>query len=188
MASGALRAGLISAFSSWLESAKVGQSPPANTVSKDTASPIVRRSKSQIPATSLLASRACGVNACWREKAKRRLVSAAARVTPCKAMSRADNLCRGVGGLQLRNLPADQIEPAQNESQEIVEVVGDAAGQLADGLHLLSLPQLLFEATTLRYVSCAHEYPSSHALFARKGHRNRFDDAVFLPSFVCIRS
>ena len=38
---------------------------------------------------------------------------------------------------------AQQIEIAHHRHQQIVEVVRDAAGELADGLHLLRLPQLL---------------------------------------------
>src|ERR1700730_9050153 len=33
---------------------------------------------------------------------------------------------------------------AQNDRQQVVEVVGDPAGELPDGLHFLRLPQLLF--------------------------------------------
>ena len=37
--------------------------------------------------------------------------------------------------------PQCEIQPAEHHGQHVVEVVGDAAGQLADGLHLLGLPQ-----------------------------------------------
>ena len=37
----------------------------------------------------------------------------------------------------------DDVEAADDAGQHVVEVVGDAAGQLAHGLHLLALPQLL---------------------------------------------
>ena len=38
---------------------------------------------------------------------------------------------------------AQQIEVAHHRHQQIVEIVRDPAGELADGLHLLRLPQLL---------------------------------------------
>ena len=37
----------------------------------------------------------------------------------------------------------DEVEPADHHRQQIVEVVGDAAGQLAERLHLLALAKLL---------------------------------------------
>ncbi|PAV93239.1 hypothetical protein WR25_13223 [Diploscapter pachys] len=43
-------------------------------------------------------------------------------------------------------LAAQEIETAQDRGQQIVEIVRDAAGQLADRLHLLALPQRLFGA------------------------------------------
>ncbi len=42
-----------------------------------------------------------------------------------------------------------EIEPADDDGEHIVEVVSDAAGELADGLHLLSLAQLVFGAGAL---------------------------------------
>jgi hypothetical protein len=87
MASRALTARLTSAFSNWLASANVRHSPPARTVSSDTASPSVRRSKSHTPETSLFASTPLGSSGCWRAKASSRLVSFAARRTPSMAMS-----------------------------------------------------------------------------------------------------
>ena len=36
---------------------------------------------------------------------------------------------------------------ADDRDQQIVEVVGDATGEHADGLHLLDLPQLVFESS-----------------------------------------
>ena len=40
-----------------------------------------------------------------------------------------------------------------DDGQNIVEIMSHAAGQLADGLHLLRLPQLLFEPPLLRDVA-----------------------------------
>ena len=45
---------------------------------------------------------------------------------------------------------AQQVEVAQHGHQQVVEVVGDPAGELADGLHLLRLPQLLLRSFARR--------------------------------------
>ena len=44
---------------------------------------------------------------------------------------------------------AQQIEIGDHRHQQIVEIVGHAAGDLADGLHLLRLAQLLLGALAL---------------------------------------
>ena len=41
---------------------------------------------------------------------------------------------------------AQQFQRAENDGQQVVEIVRDAAGEAADGFHLLRLEQLLFEA------------------------------------------
>ena len=46
----------------------------------------------------------------------------------------------GEGG-KSGELPADDVEPAQHDREEVVEVVRDAAGELPDGFHLLRLAQ-----------------------------------------------
>ncbi len=46
----------------------------------------------------------------------------------------------------------DQLGVREDDSKQIVEVVGDAAGELADRLHLLGLAQLLLERAPLRHV------------------------------------
>ena len=43
----------------------------------------------------------------------------------------------------------DDLEPADDRGQQIVEIVGDAAGELADRLHLLRLAQRLLGALAL---------------------------------------
>ena len=42
-----------------------------------------------------------------------------------------------------------ELGAAQDDGQQVVEVVGDAARQLADGVHLLRLPELLLERAPL---------------------------------------
>ena len=46
-----------------------------------------------------------------------------------------------------------QVEGADDAGQQVVEVVGDAAGELADGLHLLRLAQQVFDRPLLRDVA-----------------------------------
>ena len=48
-----------------------------------------------------------------------------------------------------REVEQHQIRVAENRRQDVVEVVGHAAGQGAEGVHLLRLPQLLFELLAL---------------------------------------
>ena len=44
-----------------------------------------------------------------------------------------------------RQPPLDQADAAEHRGEQIVEVVGDAAGQLADRVHLPRLEQLVLE-------------------------------------------
>lgn len=45
----------------------------------------------------------------------------------------------------MRQLSVDDVEPAQDQRQHVVEVVRDAACELAERLHLLGSTQLLLE-------------------------------------------
>jgi hypothetical protein len=90
-----------------------------------------------MPPTSLLTSSDRGASGCWREKASRRAVSWAARLAPSRALSmQASALAVG------RQPALGQVQRADDDGQHVVEVVGDAAGELADGLHLLELAHL----------------------------------------------
>ena len=44
-----------------------------------------------------------------------------------------------------RHPPLDQAEPAEHRGEQIVEIVRDPAGQLADRVHLAGLDQLALE-------------------------------------------
>ena len=44
-----------------------------------------------------------------------------------------------------RQTALDQADAAEHRGEQIVEVVGDAAGQLADRVHLARLQQLVLE-------------------------------------------
>ena len=54
--------------------------------------------------------------------------------------------CRSeVSGLSWGNPGQGQFAVAENGSQNVVEVVGNATGQRADGLHLMGLPELFLQ-------------------------------------------
>jgi hypothetical protein len=57
--------------------------------------------------------------------------------------------------------------------QHIVEVMGDAAGQLPDSLHLLALRQLHFQRLALGFVDGEDREVLSHALQPGKGELNQ---------------
>ena len=71
-------------------------------------------------------------NSCSRAKASIRWVSAAPRWAPRTALS-SRAVALGSGGRRL----LQQLQAAEHRHQEVVEVVCDAAGQLADGVQLL---------------------------------------------------
>ena len=43
----------------------------------------------------------------------------------------------------LRQAALQEFDVADDDGEQVVEIVGDAAGELANGLHLLGLPQSL---------------------------------------------
>ena len=107
------------------------------------ASPSVRRSSSDMPATSAVevdapSDRAAGA----AQKASSRWVSGrgAHRPTPIAAAERQRTPSFPVAGSRR----SQHVEAADDHRQHVVEVVGDAAGQLADRLHLLRLAQFPF--------------------------------------------
>jgi hypothetical protein len=55
-------------------------------------------------------------------------------------------------GLVPGHLTLKQIKIAHHHAEKIVEVVGDAAGQLAQRLHLVALRQLALQVTRVRHV------------------------------------
>ena len=65
-----------------------------------------------------------------------------------RAQDRVDELVRVRVGLQVN---AQQLEVAEDDGQDVVEVVRDAAGELADGFHLLR-PEQRFARLLQRFV------------------------------------
>ena len=105
-----------------------------------------------MPATRRPISTGCGSSGCWREKASRRWVSD----------SRAPRAAHGIVGRAFQALDVGRglaqmalqgVEIADDDGQQVVEVVRDAAGELADALHLLGLPQLLLGGPPLGQVA-----------------------------------
>src|SRR3954470_1141215 len=143
MASRAFTAKLRMAFSSWLASTLARHKPPARTVSIAMCSPSVRRSRSDMPATSLLTSVGLGSSGCWREKAmgeRGRAGRARHGVLDAAADTRV-----GLG-----QAPLQHFEIADHHGEQVVEVVGDPAGQLADRFHFLRLTQLVLDPLPVR--------------------------------------
>ena len=102
-----------------------------------------------------------GCSGCLRAKASRRWVSSAPRSAASSIILAIAASSRPVGdGL------GQDLEGAGDDGQDVVEVVGDAAGQLADGLHLLRLAQLGFGGAFFREVA-ADEEVAPHRLGPR---------------------
>ena len=74
---------------------------------------------------------------------------------------RADRFVSALGACGRRvQLAFEQLEIADDDGEQIVEVVGEAAGELADGFHLLGLMELgfglcLFGHSTIWTISCS---------------------------------
>ena len=92
-----------------------------------------------MPWTSSAGAIPSGISDSERAKASSRRVSAAARDG---ALHRMIEMVAGVGA-GAGELALGKVDPADDDREHIVEIVRDAAGELADRLHLLRLAQLL---------------------------------------------
>ena len=108
-------------------------------------SPISRRSRCDKLGQHVGDVQDCAAAAvCWREKASSWRTRLAARLAFCLiCMMSAERLVARLVAQQ------QQIAEADHRGQQVVEVVGDAAGQLADRLHLLALGELGLQALLL---------------------------------------
>ena len=99
-----------------------------------------------MPTTLSFRSRTFGSSICWRLNASSCLVRSAARwpAVLISSMSRAKRFVRPEAA-------ADHLGVAQDHREDVVEVVRDAAGETADGLHLLRVAQLLFGVLERRF-------------------------------------
>ena len=94
-----------------------------------------------MPATRRSTLMRLGASGCRREKASSRWVSAAAAL---RALAARFHRAARPAGLAGKQRAPRGVDVARDDGQKIVEVVRDAAGQLADRLHLLRLPKRLF--------------------------------------------
>src|SRR5262245_11092028 len=104
-------------------------------------SPSERLRNSAEPTRNLLMSSGFGLSACRREKASSRCVSDAARC----ALRTAHGVIEGalqVGLLDLARVALRRFQIPEHDHEEIVEIVGDAAAELSDRIHLLRRRQL----------------------------------------------
>ena len=112
-------------------------------------------------------SSVCGSSVCRREKASNCRTSPAARLAFCLIcmMSWKD----GSVGLMVGE---QQVGIADDRGQHVVEVVRDAAGELADRLHLLPLREILLQGALLGRVEREHDGAVAFAaLRVRRGKK-----------------
>ena len=104
------------------------------------SSPISGRSIVSSSTTISFRSRISGFSTCLRLNASSCRVSSAARSVALRISSRSERSDEPVLGVLER-----ERRVAADRGQHVVEVVRDAAGEAADRLQLLALPQLLLE-------------------------------------------
>ena len=104
------------------------------------SSPIIGRSIISSSTTISFRSRISGFSTCLRLNASSCRVSRAARSVALRISSRSER-----SGEPLRRVLERKRRVAADRGQHVVEVVRDAAGEAADRLQLLALPQLLLE-------------------------------------------
>ena len=105
------------------------------------SSPMRRRSRRSMSPTTAFRSTTLGSSTCLRLKASSWRVRAAARSAACW-MAWALSAQRMLFAARLLQ---QHLGVAADDGEQVVEVVGDAAGEPADGLHLLRLAELLLE-------------------------------------------
>ena len=141
MASRALMARLSSALSSWFGSHSVHHSPADATMSRSIrladgpAQQILQRHHQRV-----------GIDGFRNQRLaprKRQQAMGQRRGAVGRRHRRVD-VARDILGPPLIEPGLHQIQRSDDSGQQIVEVVGDAAGQLPDGFHLLRLAQRLF--------------------------------------------
>ena len=109
-------------------------------------SPIIDASSFLTCETLALRSRICGVSTCFRLKARSCRVNGGTVASPANFL---DVIAQhGVG----RQLTEDEFRVAHDRSQQVVEVVGDAAGEPPDCFHLVGLTKFALGPVALRNV------------------------------------
>ena len=172
IASRALTARLRMAFSSWCGSTNTGQASSASSVLTLIRSPSVRSSNSLIPPTRTARVDALGQQRLGPGEGQQ---AAGQRGGAGRAFHRVGEVGHHFAARAVE-AAAGKVDPADHDRQHIVEVVGDAAGQLADRFHLLDLAELGFGGLALdrfglqRLVRFPQFLgPVAHRLFQRLG-------------------
>ena len=155
-----------------LELAGVGARPAAapspSRVTSSMSSPISRRSIVLDAADDVAqVERPAAAAPARRLKASSWRVSAAAR-SPAAVISSTPR----ARSSPARRRRSERLAVADDHRQQVVEVVGDAAGEPADRLHLLRLPELLLERPPLGDV---HGHRDQGVPFAGIGGRHQLD-------------
>jgi hypothetical protein len=139
MASRALMARLTSAEVSWLRSTSAGQALSLNAVSISICLPSVGASSLTTSSINALTSVSSGRSGCFLAKGQQ-----VRRELRRPVGGVIDHLGdRGQRRIMLDAVGQD-LDRAGDHGEHVVEVMGDAAGQLPDRFHLLRLEQLLF--------------------------------------------
>src|SRR5215470_13535829 len=138
MASRAFTARLSRAASSWWASTSTGHRPALPTASTSIISPNERCRNSTSAAMNWLRSSGFGSSGCCREKASSRCVNMAAHGVVERALQPGRHSPAQGAELALRG-----FEIADDDGEQIVEIVCHTAGELADGFHLLPFEQPL---------------------------------------------
>ena len=100
-----------------------------------------------MPVTSRPTSTDFGSSGCWRENASSRCVSDSARRAPRIAFS-AERSSLFTSVSVFAQVALQRFEIADDDREQIVEVMGHATGELADAFHLLRLAQPLLGGAT----------------------------------------
>ena len=109
-------------------------------------------------ATTLFRSSTAAASTCWRLKAS------SCRVSAARALGGLLDLLddRARSGSSARARSSEQLAVAEDDGEQVVEVVRDAAGEPADRLHLLRLAELLLEPfRSVTSVPCRRASPAS---------------------------
>ena len=149
MASWALTTRFITTCSIWVLSARMQAGAAAGSSLISMLSRMVRRKMPAKEATTSFRSTIRMSSVCLRPKVRSCLVRS--RAFRAAWVMRLDLLDIDAGRGQVA---PEHLRIPEDRRQQIVEVVGDAAGQLADRLHLLGLEQLGFDIPVIGDVRC----------------------------------
>ena len=139
MASRALMHRLSRALSSCGGSMKVGHGRARKRLCKVMDGPMVRRTSSSMPCTSAATSVERGCKVCWR----RRPATGVPGPTLLRRAAGQRQQWLKLGVTLLAQALLHQLLGIDDAAQQVIEVMGDATAELADGLHFLRLAQRL---------------------------------------------